>query len=111
MEITPNINNWLARGDRGSSSETIVQHLTGVNVAGMWGMTAPADQSDLSRCIKLIEAAPEIKEEFYRMREVGKVWSRFVDEWEDLVSLFLTECPNHRGSAPRTFSRMQQLGS
>ncbi len=111
MQITPNINEWLASGERGISSEAIVSHLTGINiVAKHWFSTHPSDPGDLRRCALLIEAAPEIKSELPRMAEVSEVWKRLVGEWDNLVEMLHKENKEHNGVCSKTFERMKALG-
>lgn len=109
IQITENINNWLKYGDRGVSSEAIVSHLTGINISGHWGLGHPHDPSDFNRCLKLVEMAPEIKEELHRMKEVSEVWSRLVNEWDDLASLMKKEAAENNGRCPKTYERMKEI--
>ena len=92
MQITPNINEWLAKGQRGISSEAIVSHLTGINVGSRhWLSNHPCDPSDLNRCARLIAAAPEIRPELHKMSEVSDVWAKLVAEWDEIVALMEKE--------------------
>jgi len=85
VKITENINRWLAKGERGISSEAIVSHLTGVNILRRNQFnTHPSDPSDFNRCSKLLKACPEIKAKFYRMKEVSVIWEKLVENWDTL---------------------------
>jgi len=87
MKITDNINNWLAHGDRGASSETIVSFLTGVNIAkNPWH---PCDTSDFYRCYKLVEACPEIKADLNCLKGLSPVWQKVIENWDTLVVMLL----------------------
>jgi hypothetical protein len=111
MEITKNINQWLQYGNRGISSETIVTHLTGVHIVNNYfGLEHPHDPSDLNRCVELMKTAPEIKEEFYRMKEVSNIWSVLVDHWDELVLLMEKEKEQNNGRCTKTYQRMKELG-
>lgn len=105
--------NWLACGERGISSNTIVEHLTGLNALGFRPGSHPWDPDDLSRCIKLLEACPNLAERFDDMRDVSPVWAGLVDAWSELVATFDDEAPGWRerrcGSAPKTYARMRKL--
>lgn len=111
--ISEAANNWLATGERGTSSDTIFSHLTGINVMGKWGMRTPSDPADLMRCRKLLAAVPEFRERFKEMATVSPLWASLVKEWDALCALMDEEAPDWnkgRGSAPKTYQRMKQLG-
>lgn len=111
MQITPNINEWLANGERGISSEAIVSHLTGINVGSRhWFSNHPSDPDDLRRCALLIKSAPEIRAELHRMGEVSEVWKKLVAEWDELVALMWTEAATKNKRAPECYERMKALG-
>ena len=110
MNITPNINKWLATGRRGISSEAIVSHLTGINIVGDWGMRPPSDTSDLERCFKLIEAAPEIRTELSRMGEVCPVWKSLVENWDELLGMFSRPKTDSYDPWDAVYKRMKELG-
>lgn len=105
--------NWLASGERGASSNTIVQHLTGLDALGGWRGSHPWDPDDLRRCIKLLEACPILAERFDDMRDVSPEWAGLVAAWSELVATFDSEVPGWRdrrsGSAPKTYARMRQI--
>jgi hypothetical protein len=103
---------WLAGGDRGTSSETIVQHLTGLPALGGLHGDHPHDPQDLARCRKLLEAVPWLRAEFPRMASRSDVWARLVENWDDLCKMMDNEAPEwreKRGSAPVTYARMRYL--
>jgi UTP:GlnB (protein PII) uridylyltransferase len=110
MGITPNINRWLASGERGISSEAIVSHLTGLNILQWQFENHPHDPADLRRCALLLDACPELRAELHRMGEVSGVWKALVSEWDELVSMMWREAAEHKGVAKRTFDRMKELG-
>lgn len=103
---------WLAGGERGTSSETIVQHLTGLTtLRGLHG-DHPHDQSDLGRCRKLLEAVPWLRAEFPRMASKSDVWARLVENWDSLCDTMDAEAPEWReskGFARLTYERMRYL--
>jgi len=108
---------WINHGDRGLSSEAIVQRLTGVHLSGRsWsGKDHPADPSDFRRCELLLRQVPLARLAFPAMRDVSPTWARFVDAWGELVALGEEECPGvFDGAAcgrpaPRLYERMQDL--
>ena len=108
IAITPNINRWLKKGERGISSETIISHLTGINVGSDSG--PPHDPDDLRRCHLLLCAAPELRAQLPRMAEVCPVWRRLVKHWDELVALMINEAKNNMGRCPECYRRMKEIG-
>lgn len=103
---------WLAGGERGMSSDTIVQHLTGLPALAGADPCEPSDPGDLKRCRALLELVPELVEHFPRMREVSPEWARLCDHWDALCSLMDEEAPNWRdgqNGCPRTSALMRTL--
>lgn len=105
--------NWLAGGERGISSNTIVARITGLyTLQGRRG-SHPLDPDDLTRCVLLLESCPSIAAEFHLMREESSTWARLVDAWPELVALLDEEIPGWRegrhGSAPKTYALMRKL--
>jgi hypothetical protein len=108
---------WLASGERGLSSETIVSRLTGAPVGrpSKFGPVEPRDPADFRRCERLLREVPLARFTFERMRDVSPVWSWLVDEWDDLVALLEEEAPGSidaswpTGSAPRLYERMKKI--
>lgn len=113
MRTTENLVRWLAAGARGVSSNTMVQHLTGIQTLRDFNHgDHPHDPDDLSRCRKLLEEVPELQEEFPRMATFSGPWAMMVKHWKELCDLMDEEAPRWRegyGSAPKTYARMQEL--
>lgn len=106
---------WLAHGERGVSSETMVTELTGVYaLRSSWG-SPPSDPSDFKRCEKLLRQVPSLRPALGRMAEVSKEWARLVSRWYDIVGTLEEEIPgifddpDVRGSAPRTYELMKEI--
>lgn len=72
---------WLATGYRGTSSNTIFTHLTGVSALGDWRAGPPLDADDVQRCCLLLEQVPELQLEFPRMAEASPEWAALVADW------------------------------
>lgn len=108
------ITGWLRSDDRGRSSEAMLAHL-GPLATGQYWVDVPADArdahphdpSDLGRCVKLLDAAPELRPHHPRMAELSATWARLVAAWDELESLYREELPT--GSAPRCFRRMRDI--
>ena len=103
---------WLAGGELGVSSNTIVQYLTCLPALGGFNSNHPNDPADLAGCRKLLEAVPWLQTEFPRMASRSDVWARLVDNWDDLCRMMDNEAPEWRkptGCAPVTYARMREI--
>lgn len=110
--LSPEATAWLAGGERGVSSNTIFEHLTGISAVGEWGGSYPRDPDDFRRCRLLLERVPELVPLLPRMAEVSPVWAALVAGWDSLCATMDAECPNWRsgrGSAPKTYKMMQKI--
>lgn len=108
----PGLTNWLASGERGISSNTIVTCLTGINALGGYWHSHPLDPDDMTRCRKLFERVPLLAIEFPRMADQSKEWAVLVENWKAICDLMDREAPHWRdgqGSCPDTFSLMNFL--
>jgi hypothetical protein len=92
--------NWLASGERGSSSEAIFANLTGVNCGGVARKDHPYDVSDFRRCRLLLEQVPELKLNFDDMAKVSIEWAALVATWDVLCDTMDTEAPGWRDHKP-----------
>ena len=116
IEVSEALAAWLRHGERGLSSNCMVDHLLGLPLLeGFWGMPHPHDPADLRRCLLLLEAVPEVRDRFPEMRTASPEWARLVERWGELVALFKTEAgPGGRWrelewSAPRTYRLMCEI--
>lgn len=103
---------WLAGGERGLSSEAIVQRLTGVpiNTGRPEGATeTPSDPSDFRRCVELLEQVPEARPHLRLMADVSPAWERITANWDDLENLLAMEMRRPDGKAPQLYARLHQL--
>lgn len=112
--ISENLIQWLANGERGVSSETIVHHVTGLDMGRNFFSDHPWDPSDLGRCIKLLERCPELDLGFReKMPKVSSVWASLVEHWDELAALLEDEVPGWRsgvkGRAQKTYDLMRVL--
>lgn len=94
---------WMQSDDTGMSSVFMAATLSGFSRP----YAHPHDPSDLGRCIRLLDAVPELRERLDKMKTTGKEWAALVDNWEELTELYHQEFPS--GSAPKTYAFMQQL--
>ena len=117
FDIPQSVVNWLTEGERGLSSESIVEYLYGLPVLeGHWRRFAPhypLDPSDLRRCLLLLADSPETAARFPRMRAVSPEWARLMDAWAGLERQLLEEIGDLRGvacwSAPKTYAAMKRV--
>ena len=116
FDIHQSIINWLNAGERGLSSEFIVEYLYEFPLLeGHWRATPHHlfDPADLRRCLPLLEHSPETATEFPRMRAASPVWARLVEAWTALAAQLTEEIGNLRGpanwSAPLIYAAMKRV--
>ena len=111
--LSPDAAAWLASGERGVSSNTMFEYLTGVKATRGWGRSHPHDPGDFRRCRLLLERVPELVPLLPRMAEVSPVWAALVAGWDSLCATMDAECPYWRtgrgGSAPKTYEMMRAI--
>jgi hypothetical protein len=111
MNASENLIKWLAGGERGISSNTIVEHLTGIPATRGW-KSHPLDPDDLGRCRKLLDQCQELVPRFWGVRELSPQWMALVDRWYDLCAMMDDEAPDWRsgtGRCPKTYALMKDL--
>lgn len=114
LDLPESVLSWIAKGERGTSSETIVAALWGLNLTGRWGWSHPHDPADLRRCLLLLRDSPETAARFQEMRTVSQEWRGLVDDWSMLERLFLEEAGDNglegtHWTARRTYDRMRAI--
>ena len=97
---------WLSQGERGTSSNTIFQTLSGQNIKA-W-MSHPCDPDDFRRCYLLLKTIPEWKADLYKLKEISPVWSKLVDNWDKLTSMLEEQMETHKPNGMYEF--MESLG-
>lgn len=108
---------WYENGERGVSAETLLANFITVqgNLAAMkikkrprseWGH--PHDPSDFGRCHKLLEALPELREHLDQMKDVSRVWSNLVDNWDKLTAMLQEQLTTGKRNGMYEF--MKELG-
>ncbi|MBA3589686.1 hypothetical protein [Methylibium sp.] len=110
--IGDNLIAWLANGQRGVSSDTIVQHLTSIVCLTDEEPAHPHDPDDLDRCLILLDRVPLLKLQLHGMRTCSPVWDALIDRWDEIEASHLDEVglgwtKGHR--APRTFALMREV--
>lgn len=79
---------WLADGDTGVSSETMVLIALGAtkDPKGRWGV--PRDSGDFGRCHRMLERLPFVRHHFGKVLELVPAYGPLFREWETLTRLF-----------------------
>lgn len=101
---------WLATGERGTSSETIFSHLTGVDALRGDRKDHPYDPADLRRCRLLLEQVPELVPLFPKMATVSEHWANLVEKWDLICTTMDSEAPLWRegkGFGHKTYELIQ----
>jgi len=104
----PPLERWLAGTDTGTSSLTMVRAITGKSVLSdtRWP-SVPLDPSDFGRCVRLLEAVPELREGLHKVAEKHLEWTGLVAHWTELEALWTAESPT--GRCPKLYDRIQEL--
>ena len=102
---------WLAIGERGLSSEAIALTTLGLLPTGRRA-SWPLDPADLRRCLLLLEAVPETRENgLLVLAKRCTKWAALVKVWDRLSETLRSEIGETlppRGSAPRTYALMRE---
>ncbi|WP_272670885.1 hypothetical protein [Providencia sp. PROV147] len=76
---------WLASDDVGASSRYMASVLSGQFSAPHH---YPWDGADLGRCIRLLEAVPELASQLHEMKACSPQWSAVIDNWDKWKELY-----------------------
>jgi len=72
----------------------------------------PSDPADFNRCLRLLNAVPELRERIPHMANVSAYWAAVAKHWDDIEATFLGEVGYDwsKGSkAPVTFKLMKSV--
>jgi len=100
---------WLQGKDTGISSKTIFAVMTGTVDMGPFSGGIPYDPSDFGRCYRLLQHFPQWRARLPEVARRHPEWGPMVEAWDELTALYEQEAPNHRGTAPKLYERMQEL--
>lgn len=95
------LNHWLTFGERGSSSNAIVQKL--VFDRPPRGFNDPADAGDFRRCELLLRAVPTLRPELHRMGELSTRWVALAARWDEIVAALDEEVPGWPDMSPYAY--------
>lgn len=101
---------WLANGETGISSKTMAFWLA-FDVK-MSDASHPLDPTDFDRCLRLLDAVPEMRPHLPRMAKVSPQWARLVKHWDEVERCHLKEVGlgwTKARSAPETYYLMQRV--
>lgn len=102
---------WLVRGEVGTSSKQMAFWLAfGTRTSNI--VSHPSDPDDMDRCLKLLNAVPELRERLPLMADVSKEWAALVARWDEIESLQLDEIGLNwvkARSAPKTYALMREI--
>ncbi|WP_413509976.1 hypothetical protein [Serratia liquefaciens] len=76
---------WLASDDTGASSLYLASVLTGEFFAENH---YPRDPADFGRCLRLVEAVPELECKISDMSQHGKEWAVVTANWDEWAELY-----------------------
>lgn len=101
---------WQATGDVGVSSATMASIALGLDKP-FYGIHfgAPHDPSDMLRCMKLLEAIPEIRDHFPAIAKRVPTFKGIIEQWDDLVEVMKRECVGERWRAPDAYNLIKKL--
>lgn len=107
-EIQKKVLNWVATGRVGASSKTMAMAACDLPNEGDY----PHDPDDLNRCLLLLKAVPEVRDNFEKIAALGVVWKRLVGRWAEIEASFLDEVGLNwckAKSAPKTYALMREV--
>lgn len=97
---------WFSSDDTGLSSQYLASVLSD---RGLIENNHPHDPTDFGRCVRLLDAVPELRAKLPRLSDVkhGRVWTAIYEYWAELELLYREESPS--GSCPRCYNLMNQI--
>lgn len=100
---------WQAYGRVGVSSATMASIALGMekNFYHSW-FNPPWDPADLTRCMKLVECIPEIRDHFPKIAEKCPGFAPIIEHWDELIEMLKAEWAVG-DRAPKTYTRMKEL--
>lgn len=101
---------WFATGSVGISSKAMATWIGLGELPSDRGH--PYDPDDLDRCLRLLEAVPELREKLPAMRGLSPQWEALVNRWDEVERSHLEEVGlgwTKARSAPRTYKLMREI--
>lgn len=106
---------WILKGETGISSKTMWAAINGVatpeqkNGKRLGDYDVPYDPADFRRCYKYVNQTGLTKEELQKVKEVFPWYAPFIDNWDELVSLFEKELKRADKCCPKTYELIKKL--
>lgn len=104
---------WFATGRVGLSSKSMACAVAGLPQDSSFGVCHPSDPDDLNRCLMLLEAVPEIRDNMDKVAALSGTWAKLVERWSEVEQCFLDEVGLNwtKGDrASRTYELMKSIG-
>ncbi len=95
---------WRKTDQVGASSDFMAARL---GHAGRRDYAYPRDPADFGRCLTLLEAAPELRDNLKDMGAEGPEWAALISQWDEMERLWREESPS--GKCPKLYDLMQSL--
>lgn len=101
---------WQSTGDVGVSSATMASIALGLDKP-FYGshFDAPHDPSDMLRCMKLLEAIPEIRDHFPTIAKRVPTFKGIIEQWDELAEVMSRECVGDKWRAPDAYKMIKEL--
>lgn len=98
---------WLSCDDTGLSSNYMASALSAPS--GCRENNHPRDPADFGRCLRLLDAVPELRAKLPRLSDVkhGRVWNAIYENWDAIERLYREEYPS--GNAPKCYALMSEI--
>lgn len=77
---------WAAGSNTGESSKAMLKVMLGERPKTSF--CYPHDNSDLGRCIGLLDAVPEYRERLDEMKAIGPEWKALIEHWPELEARY-----------------------
>jgi hypothetical protein len=101
---------WWQQGERGISSETLLMLTTSRHERPYMEakrMDHPYDPDDFRRCYLLLQAVPELRSRFHRVKPTP-VWTDLVEHWDELTAMLEEQLRTRKANG--MYERMKELG-
>lgn len=109
--MTPN--EWIIKGELGTSSKTIWAVMTGIekkpDTRCDFNYDIPHDHDDFSRCYKLLNIFPEWKNRMSEVAIVFPKWKPLIQNWQYITELYELEKERKDGKLTRTWHLISGL--
>ena len=97
---------WMACGDTGCSSETLVQRLSGIVNPKNTDPNHPYDRADFGRCVRALEALPELRTRLHDAEDLSSTWALIIQKWDHLETLYRSNDSQDKRSCDQAISEI-----